>query len=228
MQNNEKENSLDKVNEFIQKNRKIIFISIGIVVFLFVGMVAYLYLSDNANKKEIAELDDLNRRFTDLHYFISQGIDYEDVDTLADEIEAFALKPSPLTFGKGIAKGRAWSLLGQIYSGKKEWEKSEEAWLNAAITGNNTYIGPIALFNVAVSAEEQGNKEQAIEFLEQCVSHKFEFPSAARAQFNIGRLHEELGNYDEALIAYRDVLINHSNMPVFQHLARNQITKLEM
>jgi len=228
MQNKENQGTVDKITDFIQKNRKGIFVTVIVVIVLFVGMLAYLYIGDYFNKKANVQAEDLNTRFTDIQLLKRQGAEaLEEEDALLSDIESYIAKTTPITEGKGFAQGKIWSLAGHIYSGKKDWSKAEEAWLNAAKKGSNTYIGPIALFNAAVAAEEQGKLEEAINLLEQCVSHKFDFPSAPRAQFNIGRLYEQLGKTDEALTAYRIVLTKWPNMPVFQYLAHNQIIKIE-
>ena len=228
MQNKENQGTVDKITDFIQKNRKGIFVTVIVVIVLFVGMLAYLYIGDYFNKKANVQAEDLNTRFTDIQLLKRQGAEaLEEEDALLSDIESYIAKTTPITEGKGFAQGKIWSLAGHIYSGKKDWSKAEEAWLNAAKKGSNTYIGPIALFNAAVAAEEQGKLEEAINLLEQCVSHKFYFPSAPRAQFNIGRLYEQLGKTDEALTAYRIVLTKWPNMPVFQYLAHNQIIKIE-
>ena len=218
----------DKINNFIQKNRKGIFVTTGIVIVLFIGMIAYLYINDYFNNKANAEAEELNTRYTDMQLLIRQGFESdEDMATLLADLENHAGKKTFLTEGRGFAQGKIWSLIGHIQSSNKEWEKAEEAWLNAAKKGAKTYLGPIALFNAATAAEEQGKLEEAIELLEQCVSHKVDFPSVPRAQFNIGRLNEQLGNYEEAVAAYRLVLTKWPNMPVFQYLSQNQIIKIE-
>jgi tetratricopeptide (TPR) repeat protein len=237
MQNKENESIGDKVNNFIQKNRKGIFITVGIILVLFIGMIAYLYIGDYFNKKSIAQAEELSTRFTDMQLNKKQGMEFSDEssleaaseveDALLADLEAYIAKTSPITEGKGFAQGKVWSLIGHIYSDRKEWQKAEEAWLNAARKGSKTYIGPVALFNAAVAAEEQGKQKEAIDLLEQCISHKFDFPSAPRAQFNIGRLNEQLGNLDEALAAYRAVLTKWPNLPIFQYFAQNQIIKIE-
>ena len=228
MQNKENQGTVDKITDFIQKNRKGIFVTLIVVVVLFVGMLAYIYVGDYFNKKANEQAEELNTRYTDIQLLKRQGDDTsEQENTLLNDLEAYIAKTSPVTEGKGFAQGKVWSLTGHIYSGRNDWVKAEEAWLNAAMKGSNTYLGPIALFNAAVAAEEQGKLDEAVTLLEQCVSHKFDFPSAPRAQFNIGRLYEQLGKNDEALAAYRVVLTKWPNMPVFQYLAHNQIIKID-
>lgn len=221
MQNNENQNVTDKINSFVQNHRKAIFTVIGIIIVLFVGLIAYLSITDSLNKKAIAELDELNGKYDDLTLEIEEDYNTPEVESLLAELKTFAEKTG------GFSGSKAWAIIGQIYSSRKDWTNAQEAWLSAAKKGNKTYLAPIALFNAAAAAEEQGNLEQAIELLEQCVAHKFEFPAAARAQFSIGRLNETLGNKTAAVDAYRVVLSKWSEIPVWQNLARSRIAVIE-
>jgi tetratricopeptide (TPR) repeat protein len=222
MQDNENQNVTDKINDFVTNHRKAIFTVIVAIIVLFIGLIAYLSINDAINKKAITELDELNGKFDDLALTNTEE-DYNkpEVDPLLADIKAFAEKTN------GFAGCKAWAIVGQIYSGRKDWANAQEAWLSAVKKGNKTYLAPIALFNAAAAAEELGNPEKAVELLEQCVAHKFEFPAAARAQFSIGRLHETLGNNTAAVDAYRVVLSKWPQMPVWQNLARSRIAVLE-
>ena len=232
MQDNKEKISVgDKIIDFIQKNRKGIFITLGIVIFLFVGLIVFIALSEQINKKAIAEVELLNDEFNDMRSDIINGEKTAEANALIEKSKTFAEK------NRGFPAGKAWSIAAQIYSIKENWQQAEEAWANCARAGEKTYLAPIAFFNAAVAAEEQGRALQAIEYLKSCVSHNFEFPYAPRAQFNIGRLYEQLGNSAEAIEAYRAVLINWSweqsasggsNTNIWQNLARNQIIKLEV
>jgi len=221
MQDNENQNITDKINDFVKNHRRAIFTVIGAILVLFVGLIAYLSISDTLNKKAVTALDELYGRFDDLSLNNEEDYNKPEVDPLLAEIKTFAEKTS------GFAGSKAWAIVGQIYSGRKDWANAQEAWLFSAKKGKKTYLAPIALFNAAAAAEEQGNLEQAIELLEQCVACKFEFPAAARAQFSIGRLHETLGNNTAAADAYRAVLSKWSQMPVWQNLAKSRIAVIE-
>jgi tetratricopeptide (TPR) repeat protein len=221
MQNSENKNISEKINDFVKNNRKAIFTVICTLFVLFVGLVAYLSITDSLNKKATIVMDEFNGKFDDLSLINEEDYYTEDVENLLAELKTFAGKT------KGFAGSKTWAIIGQIYSGRKDWGNAQEAWLLSAKTGNKTYLGPVALFNAAAAAEEQGNLEQAIELLEQCVAHKFEFPAAPRAQFSIGRLHETLGNNTSAVEAYRTVMIKWAEMPVWQNLARSRIAVIE-
>jgi len=224
MQNDNDLNFGEKINGFVQKNRKGILISVSAVFILIAGLIVYLSLQDIFNKKAIGEVEELSRRFDDVRYFIDDenGQSASDIEALLADLDTFAKKNK-----KGIAASKAWSMIAQIYSGRKDWQQAESAWLNAAKTGDKTYLAPISLFNAAVAAEEQGKLEQAVQLLEQSVAHPFEFPAAPHAQFSIGRLYEQMNNYPAAIEAYRAVLINWQDIPVWQNLARSRIAAIE-
>jgi len=221
MQNNENQSAAEKINNFITNNRKAIFTVIFIIIAAFVVLIAYFSITDSINKKAIIALDELNGKFDELKLDNEEDYNAPEVETLLAEIKKFAEKTN------GFAGTKAWAIIGQIYSGRKDWVNAQEAWLSAAKKGNKTYLAPIALFNAAAAAEEQGNLEQAIGLLEQSVAHKFEFPAAARAQFSIGRLHETLGNKTAAVEAYRVILSKWPELPVWQNLARSRIAVIE-
>jgi tetratricopeptide (TPR) repeat protein len=222
MQNeNEKQSFIEKINSFSQRNRKGIIIFSSAILILLAGIIVFFSLQDVFNRKAIAEAEELNGKFQELRFFINDASYTAEVQTLLSDLEAFAGNKN------GYAASKAWSMAAQIHSSRNEWQKAEEAWLKAAKAGDKTYLGPIALFNAAASAEEQGKLELAIELLQKSINHKFEFPTAPRAQFSIGRLYEQLGNYPAAIESYRTVMINWQNVPVWQYLAHSRIIAIE-
>jgi tetratricopeptide (TPR) repeat protein len=227
---NTSDNIADKINEFVQRNRKAIFIILGIIVVLFAGTIIYLSASEASQKKAIAAIEELNTKYSELKVDNSlleeDGI--VDKEKQTDELNALLEDLNKFAKGKkGFAAGKAWLLIGQIYAEREDWQQAQEAFLNVAKFAPKAYIAPIALFNAAAAAEEQGNIELAIECLEKCVSHKVAFPAVPRAQFSIGRLYEQLGNYDAASTAYRIVLSNWPNIEVWANLAQSRIIAIE-
>jgi tetratricopeptide (TPR) repeat protein len=221
MQNKETENITDIINNFVKINRKAIFITIGLLLVLFAGLIVYLSISDSINKKATALIDELTERYDDLVFLSDEDYYTSDVEDLLADLKMFAQKY------KRFPGSKAWAIIGKIYSDRKDWTTAQDAWLSAAKTGDKSYLGPIALFNAAAAAEEQGNFELAIELLEKCLAHKYEFPAAPRAQFSVGRLYETLGNLSAASDSYRNVIIKWPDMPVWQDLAHSRIAVIE-
>lgn len=221
---NEKNDKIpvEGITDFIQNHRTGIFISGGVIIAVVMFFIAFLAVSNFINKKAIAESEELAVRFEELRWSLEDENYTEQVNTLFSDMENFARK------NRGIAAARVYSFIARIHSARKDWALCEETWVMAAKTGNKTYMAPIALFNAAAASEEQGKIEEAIEYLQKCVEHPFEFPAAPRAQFNIGRLYEKLGNKGAAIEAYRQILIDWHEIPVWQHFARNAIIALEI
>ena len=218
---NENVSTGQRINEFIQKNRKSIFISVGAVILVIVGTIITLSLIEVFDKKAISGAEELNSRYEEVHHRISEETSAEEVQTLLADLNAFAKKNS------GFAAGRAWSIIGHIHSDRKEWPEAETAWQSAAKAASKTYLGPVALFNAAVCAEEQEKYPQAIDLYSQSVSHKVIFPAAPHAQFAIGRLNETLNDRAGAIEAYRNVLARWPNVTVWTNLAQSRIIALD-
>jgi tetratricopeptide (TPR) repeat protein len=213
--------SLDAgINEFVRKYRKPIVISLGVLVLLLAGTVASLSLVDVFRKKAISAAEEFNRRYEALRFSLTDESKASEVEALLAELNVFAPKTS------GYAGGRAWSIIAGIHSDKKEWAEAETAWSSAAKTASKTYLAPIAYFNAAVAAEEQGKNGEAIELYTQAITHPAAFPAAARAQFSIGRL-KEPEDEAAALEAYRAVISDWPSDTVWTSLAHSRIIALE-
>jgi tetratricopeptide (TPR) repeat protein len=170
--------------------------------------------------KAISELEDFNRRYEILRFDINDPSKEGDVNELLKDLTAFAEKKS------GYAGGRAWFFIGSIRADKKEWQEAENAYTGAAKTAAKTYLEPVAYFNAAAAAEEQGNIGGAIDLYTKCLSLSVLFPAAARAQFSIGRLKEAQNDNAAALEAYRAVISGWPSDTVWTNLANSRIIVL--
>jgi tetratricopeptide (TPR) repeat protein len=221
VQNENKKTDIgEKLIGFIEKYRKVILVSIGVLAVSFVGLVIFISMQNVFQKKAIEEVEELGGRFDELRFLMEDESKTSDIDSLLADLDKFVKNKG------GYAGSKAWSMIALIHSSRKDWQESKDAWLSAAKTGNKTYLAPISLFNAAVAAEEQGNVGEAIELLEKSIAHTFEFPEAPRAQFAIGRLYEKQNDFPAAIEAYRTVLANWQDVPVWQHLARSRITAI--
>ncbi|MCL2762479.1 MAG: tetratricopeptide repeat protein [Treponema sp.] len=238
----EKVSTGERINEFIQNHRKPIFIIAGAVVVLLVASIAGISLADVLRANAIAAVEELGNRYADMRSAVIAEYEavtaaqeeteeaaetteenpiYSELAALLDDLTFFASKKS------GYAGGRAWSILGIIYSDTKNWEEAETAWANAAKTARKTHLAPHALFNAGVAAEEQGKTEQAITYYSGSLSAAVDFAAAPRAQFAIGRLQESLGEDAAAIAAYQAVIANWSYDRVWVNLAHSRIIALE-
>lgn len=210
----------DRFNDFVQRNRKALFFTLGAVVLLFTGLIVFLSVNSHMQREAIAEVEELSRRFAEIGFLEDN---YDELENLLVELNVFTARNR-----SGYAGGRAWTIIGRIYSDREEWPEAEYAWYRAAKTASRTYLAPVAYFNAAVAAEENGNLERAIELLEKSISHRFEFVAAPRAQFAIGRLNEQLENFPAAIDAYRQVIVRWPFMTTWANMAQSRIIAIEV
>ena len=218
---NEKKNNDDGIDNFFQKNRKPILVTLCALVLAVVVCIVVLYVREVLQNKAINAVEELAGRYEDMRFSLDDEESAGDVAALLAELEDFAQKNS------GYAGGRAWFIAANIYSEKKEWELAETAWANAAQKTPKSYMAPLAWFNAGVSAEEQGKTAEAIAFYENSISAPAGFPYAPRAQFSIGRLWEALGEEAAAIDAYRAVITGWPQDTVWPNIAHTRVISLE-
>ena len=220
----------EKLNDFIQKNRRIILAGFAAVIVILAIFIVTITVKDRIQAKALTALDDFSRRYDKLKAD-SQGITAENnskldetaglLEDLLEELNTFAAKSS------GFAAARAYSLAASIQWDLKNLPEAEAAWLESARIAAKNYLGPVSLYNAAVAAEEQGNIEAAISHYSRALEYGNAFPSAARAQFSIGRLEESRNKKEAALEAYRKLIGTWPNDPVWSNLAQNRILALQ-
>ena len=214
-----------RVNEFIQKNRKVLFIGLVSVVALLVALIVIFTVREKVQAGNLSQVDALNRRYEALKPHVSgegeEAVSKQpEIDALLSDLAAFQSKKS------GFAAARAYGISASIYEGRKEWAEAEKTWISAAKAAGKNYFVPVSFFNAAVAAEEQGNTEAAIIHYGQALAHEKIFPAAARAQFSIGRLQESLGSGEAALDTYRTLINKWPSDPLWTNLAQSRIVVL--
>ncbi|MDR2518269.1 MAG: tetratricopeptide repeat protein [Spirochaetaceae bacterium] len=213
-------NASERVNTFIQQNRRaVLTVAAGLLVIL-IGFMAGLSIRDALRAKAIQEAEALGLRYEALRNSLGDSGKDGDVQALIQDLSAFASARS------GYAGARGYDILGSIYAEKKDWENAEKAWAGAAAAGAGTYLAPVFFFNAAVAAEEQGKVQEAIDLYAKAQSGLF--PQASRAQFQIGRLEEGRGSRDAALQAYREVINKWPKDAVWANLAQSRIITLSL
>jgi tetratricopeptide (TPR) repeat protein len=214
-------NAGEKINEFIQRNRKPIFITGGALFVLLIAVIAVLTLMDVYRNKTIAAAEEFNDRYETMLPSITEDYFAEDVNSFLEEVTEFAKKNS------GYAGGRAWLLIGGIHTTKKEWPEAEAAYVSAAKSAGKSYLAPLAWFNAAAAAEEQTRTLEAIEYYSNSLTTPAGFSAASRAQFSVGRLQEALNEDEKAIEAYRALISGWPNDQEWTSLARSRIIALE-
>jgi tetratricopeptide (TPR) repeat protein len=215
-----------QLNEFIRKYRKGLLIGLIAIIAILAGLVVTVIVRDKIQAAALSKVDSLSRRYNELKEF-SPHEDQLDVSRLGEttilviELSEFTKKNS------GFAAARAYGITADIHVDQKQWAEAEEAWTKAAKAAGKSYFAPIAYFNAAVAAEEQGNIEAAIDYYRLALEFESVFPSAARAQFSIGRLEEGRNNREAALEAYRTLLGKWPDDPVWSNLSQSRILLIQ-
>jgi tetratricopeptide (TPR) repeat protein len=210
----------DVLADFIRNRRRELLVVMAASLALVIGFVAVYTVRSSLREKANSAVEDFARRYETLVIDINESEKTEEAKTLLDELDAFAKKTS------GYAGARAYSLAASIHAEQKNWALAESAWRNSAKKAGNSYLAPVSLFNAAVAAEEQGNLDQAIELYAESAAHVSDFPSAARAQFAIGRLRESQGDTEAALEAYKLIPEKWTNESTWINLAQSRIIVL--
>ena len=217
-----KEGFTEKLNEFIQKHRKPLYICFGAIIVLFIAGITAISLMDVFRERAINAVEDLSSRYDSLSAFVNEEFINNDLAEYIADLEQFARRNS------GYAGARAWTILGTIYSERSEWEQAEAAWVAAAGKSAKSYLAPLAWFNAGVAAEEQGKLVTAIDHYSQSLASPAGFSAAPRAQFTIGRLWESLDEPIAAINAYRAVIFDWPFDQVWTNLAHSRIIILEL
>ncbi|AEF86640.1 putative TPR domain protein [Treponema primitia ZAS-2] len=211
----------DALADFIQNNRKALICILAAAIVIVLGSIAGFSIRDSLRGKAISQVEDLSQRYDVLVIDINNPSKEADVEALLDELTSFAGKHS------GYPGARAYYLIASIYTEKKDWVQAEEAWSKSAKVGKKIYLAPVALYNAAVAAEEQGNLSRAISLYLESAAFDADFPDAPRAQFAVGRLYETQGDIPAALEAYRVIPEKWEAASTWINLAQSRIIFLE-
>jgi tetratricopeptide (TPR) repeat protein len=206
--------------DLIQRNRRIIIITIAAAVVLVGGIIAAFSIRDAVRADAIGRVEAFSERYEVLRFDINEDAKAEEVAALTGELEEFAAKHG------SYPGARSYAILANIHADRKNWGEAEKAWTLAAKAGAKTYLAPVALFNAAAAAEEQGNIPGAIALYGEAAGYADIFPSAPRAQFALGRLQEAQNNREAAIEAYRTLIDKWPAETVWTNLANSRIIAL--
>jgi len=215
----------EKIGDFIQKNRTKLLLGLGAIVLVIAGFIIFSVVKEKSLSNALSELDSLNRRYEDL----KAGITSEEEMDASQTAELAVLLADITEFenkNSGFAAARAYSISANIYMDQKNWVLAEDKWVKASKAAQKSYLAPIAIYNAAVAAEEQGNIESAITYYLKAADYGDSFPASARAQFSVGRLEESRSNKDSAIAAYRNLLAKWPNDQVWLNLAQSRLLVL--
>jgi tetratricopeptide (TPR) repeat protein len=220
-----KKNIAEVLNNFVQKNRKGLFIGLMVIVVIVTGLAVFVTVRDKLQSGALSRVEEFKRRYEALRIYINNedpaaAAKQEEISSLEAELKAFEEKNS------GYALALAYAISADIEGDRKNWAEAEKAWVNAATAAGESYFRPIAFCNAAASAENQNDNNRAIELYNQALESGDSFPEAPRAQFSIGRILEIEGDKEGALEAYRTLTGKWPGGDLWVNLAQSRILAL--
>lgn len=207
-----------KLNSFMEKNRKGVIAIAAAVIVVLVAFIVIISVSNSAKNKGIQAVDEIT-------YELTNGSSKLEVEELKTRCETALEKIGPYTSKGGIVGARANMLAADVSYILEKYTESADYWNAVAAKGKNTYLEPIAKFNLGVCYEDLNNIDAAAEAYKAAAGNK-DFVLKAHAKFSYGRVLEEQGKYAEAVAVYKDlndILPNDT----WAKLAKSRIISLE-
>jgi tetratricopeptide (TPR) repeat protein len=105
-------------------------------------------------------------------------------------------------YSRHYASARASVIKAQLLFFSDDLEGAEKAYVEMAERLPESHMAPTALINASAIAEDRGQADQAIAYLEKAVEKYPSAPGFGRALLSLGRIHEQKKEYDKAKEAY--------------------------
>ena len=192
------ESTSKKLEDFIFKNRKTILCVVCVVVVAAAALCVVVGVRDSQNKKGLAAIDQIEFAYTAKAENLSETDIAARQNKVLDDVAAYVTKG-------GIVGVRANMLAAEACSIKKDYASAYNYYSAAASLGKEFYTKPYCEFNAAVSAEEMGNADDALNLYKSA----FETPDfllAPHAGFSYARLLDSKGDMKAAQEAYQKVI----------------------
>ncbi len=186
-----------KLAGFIEKNKKAFIAILIVLVCCLIGYIVFASVAKSNKAKNLQALDEISYELT------NKSSDLED-DEIEARIATALEKAAPLTKKGGIVGTRANMFCAELAFRQEKFEDAANYWKDAAAKAKNSYLAPIAYFNLATCYENLGNNDAAIENYKIAADNK-DFVMRAHAMFSYGRMLESKGDYAAANTAYTEL-----------------------
>lgn len=209
-----------RISAILVKNRTFIIGGIAAVFVVITALIVVTVVSDSKREGAYEKIDSLMDEWNTAKN--------DKTDTLAaaeDEILA-GLDKIAGSNSRSFAGARADMAAAEIYFTRKDWTNAQARYLAAESSAPAAYTAGLNLFNAAVCAEELGNTDTAVEYLEKAVSLD-NFTLKTRALFNVGRIQEGLGQVEKAIAAYERLTGDYAE-DEWTNLAKSRLIELSL
>ncbi len=217
----EKATLSQKLNDFIVKFRILIISVFVALAVVFLSLMAYTTIVEKKSSSAQEKTETLMKDWE-----AAKGAnDQSALSAKEDETIATLLKLAKSNKGS-FAGARAYMSAAEIYFSRKDWKNAEENYLAAAKSSAKAYTAGLCYYNAAISADEQGNADKAVESLNKAIALEG-FSLKSRAYFNLGRIEEQRGHAEAALAAYKKLAEQYPD-DEWTKLAKSRIIALEI
>ncbi|HUW70786.1 MAG TPA: tetratricopeptide repeat protein [bacterium] len=186
----------DHLNDFLLANRKI-FLIFGIVaVVLVVGAGVVSVVNSSIATNSTIALEKLEADF-------ASWSSATDADKPAKS-EAILTGADTIIrkYSGRYAAARSLLIKAQLQVAISDLPAAEKSFALLADKYPKSHMAPVALANAAAVAEDRGDQDGALKYLEKADSKYPTEPGSGRVILSIGRIHENMKQYDKAMEAY--------------------------
>ena len=214
-----KQNSEERMENFMMRNRiPIICVSLAIVAIAFFVCI-FIGVNDSQIKKGLAYIDSVEYDYT------KNIASIEDTD-LADRQTSTLSKLEKYFNKKNVVGVRANMLAAEIEFSRKNYSEALSYWTKAVDIDKKSYTAYVCYSNMAASYEELNNLQEAATYYAKAAEYKDNL-LVTHLLFNLGRVNESIGNYEEAVEAYQKLVSKYPN-DTWAHLAQTRLIELSI
>ena len=213
---------VQKLSEFITKNKVVFLAIVGALVGILVIFGVYTLVASSISNNSLRAMEVARTKIVSWSSEADAAKKTEIENAILGDLDA-VIKKWPRTF----SAQQALYTKASLYSLKKDWENAEKSNLAAANLLPKTYLAPLALESAAVAAEERGQADLAQTYYQKIVdTYKVDTPNLAHAYFSLGRLAEAKSDWKSALANY-DKLLSSFTSSEWSLLAKNRVVYLK-
>ncbi|MCR4734932.1 MAG: tetratricopeptide repeat protein [Treponema sp.] len=183
-----------KVNEFLEKNRKVLLICCITFVVVLAAFLIFEGVKTYSTNKGLSALDSI-------FYQMTQGSAELEESELDAKRNEFIESLKPYTNKSGIVGVRANLICAELSYQKKDYANAITYWNLAERKGKKYYTAPISSFNKAVCYEQLGDLDNALAAYKLAAENE-DYILKNHAKFSYGRILETQGKFAEAAEVY--------------------------
>lgn len=218
----EEKNFVQKISDFISKNRVVFISVVGAILGIIIIAGAYSIVSNSIANNSSRAMEEVRTKIASWNSETDTAKKTDLESGLLDDLDKVAKK-----WPNSFAAQEALFTKSSLYAFKKDWANAEAASLEAAKKLPKTYLAPIALESAAVAAEEQGKADVALEYYNKIISqYKADTPNLAHAYFSVARLSEAKSDWKAALDNYGKLLSSFADSD-WTKLAKDRVIYLK-